>query len=132
MWLAVDEATPENGAVKVIPGSHVHTREHLPLPLNSHYWSSFTRAAIPRVSDQIVDCSMPAGHFMLFDDLLHSSPSNPTSGRRLSFAARYARPEFARIHNLADYGCVMVNGHNRDSGLRFFSPPDNGPSLADV
>jgi ectoine hydroxylase-related dioxygenase (phytanoyl-CoA dioxygenase family) len=132
MWLAVDDATLENGAMQVIPGSHAYTREHLPVPPDSHYWSTFTHAAIPSESDRIVDCSMPAGHFMLLDDLLHNSPSNPTRNPRLSFAARYAGPEFARAHNLADYGCVMVNGHNRDSGLRFFSPPDSGPGLADV
>jgi len=135
MWLAVDGATPENGALRVITGSHIQTREHLPVPANSHYWSTFTRAAIPRESDRIVDCSMPAGHFMLFDDLLHNSPSNSTALPRLSFTARYARPDLARVHDRADFpaqGCVMVSGHKRESVLRFFSPPDNGPSLACV
>jgi ectoine hydroxylase-related dioxygenase (phytanoyl-CoA dioxygenase family) len=135
MWLAVDEATAENGALRVITGSHIQTREHLPVPANSHYWSTFTRAAIPRESDRIVDCSMPAGHFMLFDDLLHNSPSNSTALPRLSFTARYARPDLARVHDRADFpaqGCVMVSGHKRESVLRFFSPPDNGPSLACV
>jgi ectoine hydroxylase-related dioxygenase (phytanoyl-CoA dioxygenase family) len=130
MWLAVDEATPQNGAMRVIPGSHTHTRDHLPVPPDGHYWSTFTRAAIPRESDRMVDCSMPAGHFMLFDDLLHNSPPNLTAFPRLSFAARYARLDFASVNNLAGYGCVMVSGHNRDSGLRFSSPPDSGPGLA--
>jgi hypothetical protein len=132
MWLAVDEATPENGAMRVITGSHTQTREHLSVPPNSHYWSTFTRAAIPRESDRIVDCSMPAGHFMLFDDLLHNSLSNSTALPRLSFAARYARPDFAMVHDLANYGCVMVSGRKRDSGLRFLPPPDDGPCLAGV
>ena len=133
MWLAVDEATPENGAMRVVTGSHTHTREHLPVAPDSHYWSTFTRAAIPREFDCIVDCSMPAGHFMLFDDLLHNSPSNSTAWPRLSFTARYARPDFARVHDRADYpdqGCVMVSGHKRNSELRFLSPPDSGPGLA--
>lgn len=135
MWLAVDDATPENGAMRVITGSHIETREHLPVPPDSNYWSTFTRAAVPRESDPIVDCSMPAGHFMLFDDLLHNSPSNSTALPRLSFTARYARPDFARAHDHADYpdkGCVMVSGHKRNSGLCFLSPPDNGPGLAAV
>lgn len=135
MWLAVDEATPENGGMRVITGSHTGTREHLPVPPDSHYWSTFTRAAIPRESDCLVDCSMPAGHFMLFDDLLHNSGFNSTALPRLSFTARYARPDFARAHDLApypDHGCLMVSGHKRDSGLRFLSPPDDGPGLADV
>jgi ectoine hydroxylase-related dioxygenase (phytanoyl-CoA dioxygenase family) len=132
MWLAVDDATPQNGAMRVITGSHTHTRDHLPVPPDGHYWSTFTRAAIPRESDRMVDCSMPAGHFMLFDDLLHNSPSNLTAFPRLSFAARYARLDFASVNNLAGYGCVMVSGRNRDSGLRCLPPPDSGPGLASI
>jgi len=135
MWLAVDEAITENGALRVITGSHSHTREHLPVPTDSHYWNTFTRAAIPWESDRIVDCSMPAGHFMLFDDLLHNSPANATALPRLSFTARYARPDLSRVHDHADFpgqGCVMVSGHQPESGLRFFSPPDSGPGLAGV
>ena len=128
MWLAVDDATVENGAMRVIPGSHIQTREHLPLPPNSRYWSTFARAAMPRETDRIVDCSMPAGHFMLFDDLLHNSASNRSTLPRLSFAARYARPDFAR--NFTDFGCMMVSGHNRNPGLQFFSPQKSGPGLA--
>jgi hypothetical protein len=78
---------------------------------------------------------MPAGHFMLFDDLLHNSPSNSTALPRLSFTARYARPDFARVNDHADFpdqGCVMVSGNKRNSGLRFLSPSDKGPGLAGV
>lgn len=135
MWLAVDEATSENGAMRVITGSHTQTREHLPVPPDSHYWSTFTRAAVPHESDRIVDCSMPAGYFMLFDDLLHNSPSNSTALPRLSFTARYARPNFARVNDHADFpdqGCVTVSGHKRNSELRFLAPPDNGPGLAGI
>jgi hypothetical protein len=132
MWLAVDEATTENGALRVITGSHTQTREHLPVPPNSNYWRTFTRAAVTLESDRIVDCSMPAGHFMLFDDLLHNSPSNPTALPRLSFTARYARPDFVGVHDIPDYPNLMVSGHHRDSGLRFVAPPDSGPGLADV
>src|SRR3989442_12570086 len=114
MSLAVDEATPENGSMRVIIGSNTDTKEHLPVPPDSHYWSTFTRAAIPRESDRIVDCSMPAGHFMLFDDLLHNSPSNSTALPRLSFTARYARADFSRVYDHAGYpdqGSVVVSGH---------------------
>jgi len=132
MWLAVDETTPENGAMRVITGSHTDTRDHLSVPPNSNYWSTFTLAATPRESDNIVDCSMPAGHFMLFDDLLHNSRRNSTALPRISLAARYARTDFAMTNDLANYGCLMVSGRKGGSGLRFLSPPDGGPSLADV
>lgn len=131
MWLAVDDATPENGALRVITGSHSHTREHFPVPPDSNYWSTFKLAAIPGESDRIVDCSMPAGHFMLFDDLLHNSPCNPTALPRLSFTARYARPDFD-VHDIPDYPNLMVSGDQKDSALCFVAPPDSGPGLADV
>lgn len=68
---------------------------------------------------------------MLFDDLLHNSPANPTALPRLSFTARYARPDFD-VHDIADYPNLMVSGHQKDSALRFVDPPDAGPGLADV
>ena len=40
---------------------------------------------------------------MLFDDLLHNSLANPTALPRLSFTARYARPDFADVHDIANY-----------------------------
>lgn len=135
MWLAVDDATSENGAMRVITGSHTHTRDHLPVPPGNNYWSTFTRAAVPAETDQIIDCPMPAGRFMLFDDLLHNSPSNSTVLPRLSFTARYARPEFVRVQDHANYpdkACVMVSGSKRNSEIRFLSPPDSGPGLAGV
>jgi len=135
MWLAVDETTPENGAMRVIIGSHSTTREHLPLPPGNDYWNTFSDAATPRAADRIVDCSMPAGHFMLFDDLLHNSLPNSTALPRLSLAARYARPDFPRVHDLAgyaDHACVMVSGDRRNSAARFISAPESGPGLADM
>ena len=135
MWLAVDEATAENGALRVITGSHTDKRDHLPVPPERNYWRTFPRAAIPRESDRIVDCSMPAGHFMLFDDLLHNSPANSTALPRLSFTARYARPDFARAYDRADYpdqGCVMVSGDKGNSELHFLPPPESGPGLGAV
>ena len=134
MWLAVDEATAENGALRVITGSHTGTREHLPVARDSQYWSTFTHAAVQRESDPIVECAMPAGHFMLFDDLLHNSACNSTNVARLSFTARYARPDFPRVHELAPYaghGCLMVSGDKGDSPLRLLSPPQSGPGIAD-
>ena len=68
---------------------------------------------------------------MLFDDLLHNSPANPTALPRLSFTARYARP-VAEVHDIADYPNLMVSGHHKDSALRFVDPPESGPGLADV
>jgi len=135
MWLAVDDATAENGALRVITGSHAETREHLPLSPGTRYWSTFTHAAIQDESDPVVDCSMPAGNFMLFDDLLHNSGYNSSALPRLSFTARYARPDFAGAHELApypDHGCVLVSGKKEGSVLRFLPAPAAGPGLADI
>lgn len=134
LWLAIDDASRDNGMMRLIPGSHTSTREHPLLPPDSNYWSTFPRMAHPRPSDRIVPCAMPAGHFMLFGDLLHSSLPNTTLRPRLSFTARYARPDLAGVHDhtYADHQCVMVSGRAGDSSLRFVPPPDSGPGLAEL
>lgn len=131
LWLAIDEARPDNGAMRVAPGSHRETREHLPVADGRNYWPSFTKMAHPRDSDRIVECPMRAGQFMLFGDLMHSSLPNTTASPRLSFTARFARPDLGGIqdHFYAGHQCVMVSGEPGASQLRFAEPPTGGAGL---
>jgi non-heme Fe2+,alpha-ketoglutarate-dependent halogenase len=131
LWLAIDEARSDNGAMRVVPGSHSETRDHLPVTQDGSYWPSFTKMAHPRDSDRIVECPMRAGQFMLFGDLMHSSLPNKTASPRLSFTARYARPDLGGIqdHFYAGHQCVMVSGEPGESQLRFAEPPTGGAGL---
>jgi hypothetical protein len=134
LWLAVDEVTQSNGLLQLVPGSHDSTREHVQIPVDTGYWSTFKWMANLKHSDQILDCPTAAGEFMLFDDLLHRSLANTTSSPRLAFAARYASPDLVGVHENAYPGhrCLLVSGSADKSPLHFAPPPQNGPGLADV
>ena len=90
MWIALDDSTPENGCMRVIPGSHrmgdfahdLSEREDLVLNnvLND-----------PRIDlASAYDVALEAGQFSLHDiDLVHGSQPNRSAKRRAGFAIRY-------------------------------------------
>jgi len=90
VWIALDDVTPENGCMRVIPGSHrmgefshdVSDREDLVLNnvLND-----------PRLDlTTAYDVVLEAGQLSLHDvDLVHGSQPNRSRRRRAGFAIRY-------------------------------------------
>ncbi|UCF76928.1 MAG: phytanoyl-CoA dioxygenase family protein [Betaproteobacteria bacterium] len=86
--LFIDEVTPENGPLKVIPGSHRG-------PLYSHWHNGvFTGTVdeeiIDKQCDNIVECTGPAGAVCLMHvSLLHGSASNLSDQSRTLYIATY-------------------------------------------
>jgi ectoine hydroxylase-related dioxygenase (phytanoyl-CoA dioxygenase family) len=91
VWMAIDDATPENGCMRFIPGSHasksVYTHETnlsaaLVLPEQLRASEFDERAA--------KDDALAAGTFSLHDVfLIHGSEPNRSPHRRAGFVARY-------------------------------------------
>ena len=92
VWLAVTDATLENGCLQVLPGSHrepVH--EHIPdrrPGANLGYYEIVdhdTTAAVPVL--------MQAGDLLVFDShLMHRSTDNVSDGMRAAMVFHYCRP----------------------------------------
>ena len=84
VWIAINDATIENGCLQVIPRSHKSTmRPHCPHP---------QLAIPPNQFDPSAATPLPvrAGGAILFDPLtIHSSRRNETNGVRWSFDLRY-------------------------------------------
>lgn len=91
VWLAFDDVDEENGAMKVVPGSHLHgvmkhrrsreTDSVLTLELET---GTFNAAEAVRLK-------LKAGEISLHDDrCVHSSPSNPSPRRRAGLTIRYS------------------------------------------
>ena len=87
-WIALEEATPENGCLRVIPGSHRRTRDHASV--------QDARGFTNRVSDEelkgerMLDVEMRCGDVLVFHDrLLHSSHPNRSGRDRWSFIPTY-------------------------------------------
>jgi len=94
VWLAFDDVDEENGAMKVVPGSHLHgllqhkrsveTTSILTLELET---GTFSEA-------DAVQFKLKAGEVSLHDDrCVHSSPANPSSRRRAGLTLRYSGTE---------------------------------------
>lgn len=94
VWLAFDEVDAENGAMKIIPGSHAsgiikHKRsEHTDSVLTLELERGTFR------EDTAVQFHLKAGEVSLHDDrAVHGSPANPSGRRRAGLTLRYSTTE---------------------------------------
>ena len=106
VWIALDDVTPENGCMRVIPGSHrmgdfshdVSDREDLVLN---------NMVNDPRINlDSAYDVVLEAGQLSLHDaNLVHGSQPNRSQRRRAGFAIRYM-PSTAHYDRSLNMGAV--------------------------
>lgn len=84
-WIALDDATPENGCLRVIPGSHKSEVEHTKIESNS-----FKKRILDKHLENDLDVVMKAGDALLFSDLLiHGSHKNTSGKDRYSVIPTY-------------------------------------------
>jgi len=102
VWIALDEATLDNGCMHVIPGSHragpvVHFRRR--------DWQICDRDVA--VADEVA-VPLPVGGALLFDGLLHhGTPANRTATRRRAVQFHYrlrTEAEVSEAEHLAVFG----------------------------
>lgn len=90
VWLAVTEATLENGCLHVLPGSHhAPVATHVPdTRPNANY--GYVEIVDHDMSGSVPVCMQP-GDLLLFDShLMHRSTDNQTSGIRAAMVYHYA------------------------------------------
>ncbi len=82
-WIALDDATVENGCLWVIPGSHSHGVLWPQYPHNNPDYDCATMAYdFPYADSDAVPVEVPAGSIVFFNGyLLHKSLPNRTTGR---------------------------------------------------
>jgi phytanoyl-CoA hydroxylase len=100
LWLAVNDATEENGCISVLPGSHKGGLvEHQPSPIGLVCYPS-------NAPDQGVRVPVPAGSIAAFSSLtFHKSGPNRTNGWRKAYVIQYSK---AGLRN-AKTGELMEN-----------------------
>lgn len=90
-WLAIDDATPENGGLQFIPRSHHAQVPHVPKRRANQFSASADHAYIDR--SKAVDMPLQAGQFVIFHkDLLHRSAANLSLKRRMGMVVRLTVP----------------------------------------
>jgi ectoine hydroxylase-related dioxygenase (phytanoyl-CoA dioxygenase family) len=92
VWIALDEATPQNGCMHVIPGSHQRG------PVVHFKRRDFQICDTDvRRTDQVA-VPLPPGGMLFFDGLIHhGTPANRTDTRRRALQFHYITPETAAV-----------------------------------
>ncbi|PSP51023.1 hypothetical protein BRC60_03970 [Halobacteriales archaeon QH_1_68_42] len=124
-WIALTEATVDNGCLQMIPGTH---REHVP-HIESESNSHFDLVAEPEYvpEKRALDIELSPGEAVLFNErVLHRSHPNTASSPRLGLSARVTVP-FARINT--DDPKILMTGTDEFGLNQLTEPPADSGSL---
>ncbi len=95
VWLAIDDVDEENGAMKLVPRSHLHGQIAFADSDASEQNVLFQSVHNPlQYGDEPVSVNLKAGEISLHSDLLlHGSEPNPSTRRRCGLTMRFVPPE---------------------------------------
>lgn len=92
VWIALDDATPHNGCLRVVPGSHLTEAVHRGKGASNDNAPGFTHRLTEQEIDpeQVIDLSVSRGDAVIFHDLLyHSSYPNSSGQDRWALISTY-------------------------------------------
>ncbi|MAE61501.1 MAG: hypothetical protein CMJ49_09120 [Planctomycetaceae bacterium] len=113
VWIALDEATPENGCLKVLRGSHVKHFEHLHLDGEQGFVNQIEPEQVAEWSP--VEVALPVGGAVFFhDQLVHSSHPNTSGQDRWSMISTY-RDASVKDESSVWQNSVVVSGRSVNS-----------------
>lgn len=121
VWLAIDDADPENANMKFIPGSHTHGLIDYDENHDANTVLNLEVKNPASYGDGEVDVSLRAGQFSMHSDLLlHGSDANQSDRRRCGLTIRYAAAEVTTWYDWHLKG-VLVQG--TDANEHWANPP---------
>lgn len=116
VWLAIDDADPENANMKFIPRSHLHRLIDYDETSDANTVLDLAVKNPHSYGDAEVNVQLPAGYFSMHSDLLlHGSEANESNRRRCGLTIRYAAADVTTWFDWHKKGFV-VRGENT-SGL---------------
>jgi phytanoyl-CoA hydroxylase len=125
-WVALDDATPENGCMRVIPGSHQGHRDLGQRLVDTPDLIQSRPYELPsEVVDaaRAVDLCMRRGDVSFHDSfLVHGSEPNHTDRRRAALTIRYV-PASTRIKDQADRRQFLVRGRRAENDNVYYPEP---------
>ncbi len=121
VWLAIDDADPENANMKFIPRSHLHGLIDYD---ETHDADTVLDLAVKdphSYGDRELDVTLKAGQFSMHSDLLlHGSEANKSARRRCGLTIRYAAADVKTWYGWHQKG-IVVRGENVDA--HWLNPP---------
>lgn len=112
VWLAIDDADPENANMKFIPKSHLHGLIDYDLTNDVDTVLDLAVKNPTSYGEGEVDVTLSAGQFSVHSDLLlHGSEANLSSRRRCGLTIRYAAADVTTWYDWHKKG-IVVRGEN--------------------
>ena len=112
VWLAIDDVDEENGAMRVIPGSHLHGI--IPTVTSDDQEQNLLKQSVQSAEsygDDPLPFQLKAGQMSLHSDLLlHGSEPNPSSRRRCGLTMRFVSPDVRALEPAWGNNGVIVRG----------------------
>ena len=127
IWVAVDDATPENGCMRFLPGTfdRICTIE---FGGNDAFYKAEYRLEYDIRDEDVVEVPVKAGECIIFTErTIHGSGPNATGSTRNAFNFRLVRPDtviyrdkyYHKAHHMAEvyllekWGAVLMRGEDR-------------------
>ncbi len=121
VWLAIDDADPENANMKFIPCSHLHGLIDYDETNEADTVLDLAVKNPTSYGDAEVDVALKAGQFSMHSDLLlHGSEANESERRRCGLTIRYAAADVTTWFDWHKKG-FLVRGN--DNGAHWANPP---------
>ena len=120
-WVAFTDATPENGYMQYIPGTHlVEQLPHMDTFHRDNLLSRGQEIAVEVDRSKAVGIALKAGEMSIHHiKLVHGSEPNRSADRRIGFAIRYI-PTYVRQTKVRDSAMLV---HGRDKHHHFDPEP---------
>jgi ectoine hydroxylase-related dioxygenase (phytanoyl-CoA dioxygenase family) len=132
-WVALTAATPENGCMRFIPGSHQRKIvDHRDTFDESNMLSRGQEVAVDVNEEESVDAALRPGEMSLHHGhLFHASYPNRSTDRRIGLVIRYVTPSMRQVSGQSMFA-HHVAGEDRFGHFRLLPPPSGVMAHADV
>jgi len=128
-WIALTDSTPENGCMRVVPGSHRQRVPHQSRPAPDKILASGLEVAVEVDEGDALDVALCAGEMSLHHvNIIHGSKANPSDRERIGFAVRYVSP-LAR-QAIEHHEVLLVRGRDTAHHYRHGTPPNEDGAAA--
>jgi non-haem Fe2+, alpha-ketoglutarate-dependent halogenase len=122
-WVAFTDATVENGAMRMVPGSHGEQLVHHDTFAPHNLLSRGQEIAVAVDETRAVDVPLRAGEMSLHHvRMMHGSPANRSGDRRIGFAIRYIPTSLRQLAGDGDCA-TLVRGVDRYHHFTLERPP---------
>jgi len=109
-WVAITDATVDNGAMRMVPGSHGEQLAHRDTFAANNLLSRGQEIEVEVDDARGVDVVLRAGQMSLHHvRMVHGSPPNRSDDRRIGFAIRYIPTHVRQLAGDTD-GAMLVRG----------------------